>query len=84
MMKCLQSDTEAAIDYLKQTVQNMMLSNFDGENVNKAVSLLRSAAARFTSFDANRTLPPDFLKWVVKVLHTSSVPDFNSLFALME
>jgi hypothetical protein len=71
MMKKLQYDTEDAV---------RKLTHFDGENVERAVSLLRGAEHRFKN--TKMGVPDDFTQWVLDIFQTSSVAAFNSQFAL--
>jgi hypothetical protein len=80
MMKKLQYDTEDAVRYLQESVKKMKLTHFDGENVERAVSLLRGAERRFKN--TKMGVPDDFTQWVLDIFQTSSVAAFNSQFAL--
>jgi hypothetical protein len=55
--------------------------NFQGENVSKVVSLIPGAHKRLKNI---MKLPVEFLQWVLQVLHTSSVPEFNDAFAHLQ
>jgi hypothetical protein len=86
IMKKIQNDTEDAVRYLQESVKKMKLTNFDGENVERAVSLLRGAERRFKNSGLFKGtpggVPSDFTKWVLDIFQTSSVEAFNSQFAL--
>jgi Zinc knuckle len=78
MMKKLQSHTDSAVQYLINSVKNLKISNFEGENVSRVVSLIRGANKRLRNVT---TLPEEFPKWVLLVFQTSTVDDFNKVFA---
>jgi Zinc knuckle len=78
MMKKLQSHTDSAVQYLINSVKNLKISNFEGENVSRVVSLIRGANKRRRNVTI---LPEEFPKWVLMVLQTSSVEDFNKTFS---
>jgi Zinc knuckle len=78
MMKKLQSHTDSAVQYLINSVKNLKISNFEGENVSRVVSLIRGANKRLKNVT---TLPEEFPKWVLLVLQTSSVEGFNTAFS---
>lgn len=80
MMKKIQYDTEDAVRYLQEGVKKMKLTNFAGENVERAVSLLRGAERRLRNTESG--VPQDFTKWVLDIFQTSSVDVFNAQFAL--
>lgn len=77
IMKKLQSHTEAATKYLSNSIENMKLTNFEGESVSRATSLIRGAYKRLKLINK---VPEDFEKWVLKVFQTSTVPEFNQAF----
>jgi Zinc knuckle len=78
MMKKLQSHTDSAVQYLINSVKNLKISGFEGENVSRVVSLIRGAHKRLRNVT---TLPEEFPKWVLLVLQTSSVEGFNKTFS---
>jgi Zinc knuckle len=78
MMKRLQSHTDSAVQYLINSVKNLKISNFEGENVSRVVSLIRGANKRLRNVT---TLPDEFPKWVLLVFQTSTVEDFNKVFS---
>jgi hypothetical protein len=80
MMKKIQSNTEDAVRYLIDGIQKMKLSDFDGENVDRAVSLLRGAERRLKNTPSG--VPQDFSTWVMRIFQTSSVTAFNDKFKL--
>jgi hypothetical protein len=56
----------------------LKISNFERENVSRVVSLIQGANERLKNFT---NLPEEFPKWVLLVLHTSSVEDFKKTFS---
>jgi Zinc knuckle len=78
MMKKLQSHTDSAVQYLLNSVKNLKISSFEGENVGRVVSLIRGAHKRLKNVT---TLPEEFPKWVLLVFQTSSVEGFNTAFS---
>jgi hypothetical protein len=77
IMDKLQSDTEDAVQHLCDTVKALKISEQVGENVSRLASLIRTAHRRLHNV---RRVPPDFNKWVLSILQTSSNPTFNELF----
>jgi hypothetical protein len=83
LMDLLQNNSAEAADYLVNVVKNLKISNFDGENVLKVVSLIRGAVKRLTNLKDARgqsALPTDLADHLLDVFQTSLVDDFNSLF----
>jgi hypothetical protein len=78
MMKKLQSHTDSAVQYLITSVKNLKISNFEGENVSRVVSLIRGANKRPKNVT---TLPEEFPRWVLAIFQTSSVVEFNQAFS---
>jgi hypothetical protein len=79
IMKKLQVDTDAAVEYLRNSVKMMKITNFDGEDVSRVVSLIRGAWKRLKGVGESK-VPTDFSKQIASVLQTSSVPEFNAIF----
>jgi hypothetical protein len=73
--------TKDAVRYLQEGVKKMKLTNFDGENVDCAVSLLRGTERRFKNTSG---VPKDYTRWVLDIFKTSSVTKFNEQFALYD
>jgi hypothetical protein len=85
MINLLLSNTEEAAVTLQERVRNFKLSNLPGEDVTRAISLLKGAIRRLVHVKRKKVGKDDdwFLeitRQVMKVMQTSSVPDFNSLF----
>jgi hypothetical protein len=81
MMNILLSHTEEAALALNGWVRNFRLTNLQGKNVDKAVSLLRGAMKRLKSINKD---PEDILRVLISVMQTSSVDDFNATFHNLE
>lgn len=81
MMKLLQSHSDHAVQYLINSVKNLKISNFEGENVSKVVSLVRGAYKRLKSITK---LPEEFPQWVLQLMQTSSVTPFNDSFSHLQ
>jgi hypothetical protein len=79
MVRTLQSDTEAAVQYLQESVQGLKITNFDGENVSRVISLIRGAYKRLKGVGQNK-VPEEFPKWLVTIFQISTVPEFNEVF----
>jgi hypothetical protein len=83
LMDLLQNNSTEAAEYLVNVVKNLKITNFDGENILKVVSLIRGAVKRLTNLkDATgqTALPKDLPNHLLDVFQTLSVEDFNSLF----
>ena len=80
IMKKLQVDTDMAVQYLQNSVKTLKITNFDGENVSRVVSLIRGAHKRLQGVGKSK-VPLDFSKQVAMVLQTSTVSEFNDIFS---
>ena len=85
MINLLLSNTEEAALTLQERVKNFKLTNLPGEDVTRAISLLKGAIRRLIHVKRKKIGKDDdwFLeitRQVMKVMQTSSVPEFNSLF----
>jgi 3-polyprenyl-4-hydroxybenzoate decarboxylase len=81
MMRLLQIHSETAVQYLVNSAKNLQIKNFEGENVSKVVSHIRSTRKRLKQITS---LPVEFPQWVLKVLQTSSVQAFNKGFSHLQ
>ncbi len=79
MMKKLQVDTDAAVEYLRNSIKTMKITNFDGEDVSRVVSLIRGAWKQLKGVGESK-VPTNFSKQITSVLQTSTVPEFNAIF----
>jgi hypothetical protein len=83
MMDLLQNNSQEAAAYLVNVVINLKITDFDGENVDKVISLIRGAINRLENLrtkSGKTAIPDDFTDSIIKVFKTSSVPAFNALF----
>lgn len=81
MMNLLLSNTDAASEALVKRLRNLDLSKVQGEDVDKVVSLSRGAIIRLQHI---QKLPADIVSILIDIFQTSSVPDFNSIFKMVE
>ena len=83
MLDTLQNNSEEAVTYLVNTVKGLKITDFDGENVDKVVSLIPGAVSwpsNMKTKSGNNAHLYDFAETLLKVFQTSSVPSFNALF----
>ena len=82
ILRRIQDVSEAAIDHVKTAVVHLKIREIPGENVDKAVSLIKSAYSLFKSASSpcHSYIPDDFNKTILQVLQTSSVHAFNNAF----
>lgn len=81
MINAIMSQTEEASLSLQTRLKNLDLKDFPGENVDKVVGLLRAVLRRLKMF---RRVPEDTTRTLLRIFQTSSVPQFNNVFAMME
>ena len=81
MMKVIVQTTDQATRALVQRTKNLKISKIQGENVLAATSLIHGAIQRLEIINA---VPKDITTILLLVYQTSSYPDFNNLFRLME
>ena len=84
MIDILQKSSSEAAQYLISTVKGINISNYDGENIEQVVSLIRGATSRLDNlFDGkgDSLIPKDFDEDLIRIFQTTSVPEFNDLFA---
>jgi hypothetical protein len=79
MMNILLSHTEEAALALNERGRKFKLTILPGENVDKAVSLLRGALKRLKSIDK---IPQDIIRVLIAVMQTSSVEEVNATFTI--
>ena len=86
VLKKIQDNSESAIEALKTRVTKLKIRDIQGENVDVAVSLIKSTYSTLQSAStAERNyVPDDFPQTVLKVLQTSSVKEFNEAFSQVE
>jgi len=92
-MQAMQRNDDQCLTNLASTVKHMKLSEQDGEDVDEVCNLVMGGLKRlrggtkFVTTDGKtvyRYLPDDFRLSVLKMLQTSSVEQFNAIFALEE
>ena len=83
-MKRIQNGSESAIENLKNRLKNMKISKFEGENVENAISFIKSAYQVLLSASTeNRNyVPEDLPKTILKIFQTTSIKSFNEDFKL--
>jgi hypothetical protein len=81
MMNHLLSDTEEAASSLVARLHAFKITNVQGEDIYKVVSLLRGACNRLRHINK---LPEDIVKILLTVFQTSSVDSFNETFHLLQ
>ena len=83
LLKRIRNQSETAIEALRIKVSTLKLSEMQGEDVDIVVSLVKTchAALLSASTKEHSYVPDDFPKTVLTVLQTSSVPEFNAVFA---
>ena len=82
VLKRIKTTSETALDKLKSRLENLKISDLEGENIDDVISLIKAVRNTFrNSSTAERNyMPQDFSKMVLQVLQTSSVDEFNSVF----
>ena len=86
ILKKIQDNSESAIKALKTRVTKLKIRDIPGENVDTAVSLIKSQNSTLQSAStAERNYVPDhFPQTVLRVLQTTSVKEFNEAFSTVE
>ena len=79
MMNVLLSSTEEAAAVLEERITNFDISKLQGEDVDKAVSLLCGGMHRLKQVKHNID-DSEMSKQLIKVFMTTSVPEFNKIF----
>ena len=82
ILRRIQDVSETAIDHVKQSLSSLRIRDIPGEDVDKVVSLIKSAHSLFKSASSSyhSFIPEDFPKMILTLLQTSSVPEFNQAF----
>lgn len=86
ILKKISSGTEQQLDYLKSKAEKIRISSLEGENVDKAISLLDAALNTFKSA-STKTLNRKPIEWeknLVSIFQTSSNSTFNQLFRKLQ
>ena len=88
MMDELLINSDAAGQALVAILKKLRIDQLEGENVNKVVGLVRAAVNRLGNIKnpvtGKNAIPDDLNEILLKVLQTSSVTEFNSIFAHIE
>ena len=82
LLQRIQNTSESAISHVVSKVSKLKINKLKGEDVDTAVSLIRSTYKVLVSvLTSHRSFAPDdFDQTVLKVMQTSSVRDFNVVF----
>ncbi len=82
IMRRIQNNSESAITHMIEKVTKLKISKLTGENVDTAVSLIKSTYQVLVSVttQARSYVPDDFEHTILKVLQTTSVNAFNEIF----
>jgi hypothetical protein len=82
ILQKISSRTEQQLDYLKTKAKQLRISSLEGENVDKAVSLLDAALSTFkaASTPTVNRIPQEWNKDLLSIFQTSSVSTFNQIF----
>ena len=83
ILRRIQDVSEDAIEHLKDKIKFLKIKDIPGENVDYAVSLIKSTyrALQSASTGDRTFVPDDFPCTVLKVFQTTSVSEFNAAFA---
>ena len=81
MADCILSSSTQSMRSVARKLEDMSLGEFEGENVAKAVSIIRGAISLLQN---NASLPSDILDMIFKIMKTSSTPDFTQYVATIE
>jgi hypothetical protein len=85
MLNVLLSNTAEAARTLETRVKNFKITSLRGEDIDRAVSLLRGALKRLNHIKkADATWKEDMTITILKVLQTTSVDKFNAIFEGIE
>jgi len=82
ILRRIRNHSETAIEHLKLKIKHLKISEIPGEDVDIAVSLIKSTylVLQSCSTPDRNQVPDDFASTVLKVFQTSSVPEFNACF----
>jgi hypothetical protein len=93
MMKAIQQNNDICLKNLTNRVETLKITEFDGEDVGLAVTLVLGGIERLraaTKFQTTggetfyRYIPDDFYHKLLKMLQTTSVEKFNEVFKAQE
>ena len=82
IMRRIQDSSAMAIDHVLKQIRNLKISDILGEDVDEAVSMIRSVYNLMlnTSTERHNYVPDDFPRTVLTIFQTSSVAEFNKIF----
>jgi Zinc knuckle len=82
VLKRIHNASEQHLEHLKLKVENLRISELEGENVDVAVSLVNAAHSIFISSSTatQSRIPPEWSKTLIRVFQTTTVPEFNQVF----
>ena len=82
ILQRIQDSSEQALDHLKDQLKNLDISTLPGEDVDQAVSLIKSTyhVLQCSSTTTRSYVPLDLVKTVFHVFQTSTVPEFTQAF----
>ena len=81
MIKTILHLSEEGARVMLRKIQTMKVTDFEGEDVDKVVSLLRASIDRLKSINK---LPFDIERQLFGIFRSCSVPDFSDIFKAME
>lgn len=83
-LRRIQNGSESAIENLKTRLKKMKISKIPGENVEEAISFIKSAYQVLVSAssETRNYIPDDLPKTILKIFQTTSVKAFNDDFKL--
>ena len=79
IMRQIQNNSESVITHMVEKVTKLKISKLTGENVDTAVSLIKSTYQVLVSV-TSQACSDDFEHTVLKVLQTTSINAFNEIF----
>jgi hypothetical protein len=93
LLKSVQKNNDTCLQNLVNRLRNLKVNEMEGENVGRLCMLTSGlidrlqGASKYTTPDGvthYAHIPDDFIKILLKMFQTTSVPDFNAIFAGLE
>ena len=82
IMSALQNVSAKLLEQLWKAIEDLDIKSYQGENVEVICSQIRAVVTRLNSCDAQDfTMPMNYMEKLLKVFTTSSVEEFNGIFA---
>ena len=81
IIQIIQSTTEDSIRAMTLRVTKMKITDFQGENIGKVTSQLRSALIRLKT---TNNLPPNITNKIFKIFQTRCIDNFNEVCRAMK